>query len=71
MELTLNTVLLLAVAGLNAYTAYISHRTEKNTNSMKDALVKTTGELAHATGLREGRDEARPRPPVRDGSHND
>ena len=72
MEITINTILLLGVAALNAYTAYISHRTEKNTNSMKDALVATTQKLAHAQGLREGRDETRPRSkPVTDGTHND
>ncbi len=30
---------------------------EKNTNSIKDALVKTTGEAEHAKGVIQGRSE--------------
>jgi hypothetical protein len=37
-------------------TATIS-KLEKNTNSIKDALVKVTGESEHAKGLKQGRDE--------------
>lgn len=61
-------LILLAIAGLQAYTAYISYKTrevavetkvlakqvEVATNSMKDALVKATGEAAHAAGKVEG-----------------
>lgn len=32
---------------------------EKNTNSMKDALVKVTGEAKFAEGLKSGREEER------------
>jgi len=32
---------------------------EKNTNSIKDALVKKTGEAAHAQGVAEGLEKAR------------
>jgi hypothetical protein len=50
-----NTFMLLIVAALNAYTAYLSLRTEKNTNSMKDALVASTAKASHAEGLAEGK----------------
>ncbi len=53
---------LLLVAVLNAFTAYMAWRThnltkqvEVATNSMKDALVKATGEASHAAGLAEGK----------------
>lgn len=62
-------ITLLAVAVANAATAYFAWRakivatetkeialqTEKNTNSMKDALVLKVGEAAHAAGLEQGR----------------
>jgi hypothetical protein len=61
----------LVIATLNAYTAFMSWRAhriasenstkieqiEVATNSMKDALVKATGEAAHAAGVKEGRAE--------------
>ncbi len=64
-------VILLAIAALNAYTAWETRRTrfdtnsntatikelEKNTNSIKDALVKVTREAAHSAGKEEGRVE--------------
>lgn len=62
---------LLGIAMLNAFTAvmaYLARRDAKETkvlakqvevatNSMKDALVRTTGEAAHAAGKEEGRIE--------------
>lgn len=55
---------LLGIALLNAFTAVMAWRThsltekvEIATNSMKDALVKATGESAHAAGKEEGRVE--------------
>jgi len=35
----------------------------KATNSLTDRLVETTKLEAHAEGLKQGRDEKRPRPP--------
>lgn len=66
-----NTVALIAVALINAYVAYqakktrslasetknIAEQTEKNTNSMKDALVASTKLASHAEGKEEGRIE--------------
>lgn len=56
---------LLSIALLNAFTAFMAWRThlltkqvEVATNSMKDALVKATGEASHAAGKEEGRVEA-------------
>ena len=54
-----NTVGLLLASMISLYTAFISRRTEKNTNSMKDALVKLTGEEAFRRGLKQGRDETK------------
>lgn len=61
----LNTWVLLAIAGLNAVTAYWAYRTrnqidvlEKNTNSIKDALVKVTAESSEAKGVLLGRAQA-------------
>jgi hypothetical protein len=42
---------------VSGFTLYYTWRTEKNTNSMKDALVKTTGIAAHAAGREEMRAE--------------
>lgn len=53
----INTVALLIVAIMNATTLYYSRRTEKNTNSMKDALVASTQKEAHSAGLEQGRVE--------------
>ena len=57
-----NTWVLLAVAAMNALTAYLTykarqdiHTVEKATNSMKDALVAVTGESMKAQGILEGR----------------
>lgn len=63
-----NNIILLGIAGLNTYTAWMAWQTkvaadetkklaqqvEVATNSMKDALVKATGEAAHAAGKVEG-----------------
>ena len=60
---------LLLIAIFNAITAFLAWRThaaaketqanvqkiETATNSMKDALVKATGEASHAAGVEEGR----------------
>ncbi len=68
-----DTILIFLSAVINAYVAWrinethkivletkaISLATEINTNSMKDALVKSTGESAHAAGLEQGREEGR------------
>ena len=55
-------ITILIIAVLNAVTAYLSWRThqltkqvELATNSMKDALVASTGKAAHAAGMEEGR----------------
>jgi len=60
------TLMLLAIAVLNAYTAWAALQTrsdirtlEKNTNSIKDALVKATGDAAHGAGLEQGRAEGK------------
>jgi hypothetical protein len=52
-----NTWVLLIVALLTAINTYYSRRTEKNTNSMKDALVEAASKEGHAKGLKQGRDE--------------
>lgn len=57
-----NTVALAAVALLNLYTAHVARRTEKNTNSMKDALVKSTAEKNWNAGVRHGEDNPREPP---------
>lgn len=54
----INTGVLLLVAVMNAATLYFTRQTEKNTNSMKDALVKSTSIAAHAAGRDEMRAEA-------------
>jgi len=36
------------------FIAYYIRKLEKNTNSLKDALVKVTGESEHAKGVLEG-----------------
>jgi len=60
----LNTLLLGLVALMNLVTVVVAYRTLKlteqveiATNSMKDALVKTTGEARFAEGKAEGRRE--------------
>ena len=57
----INEIVLAFIALLNAFTAFLAYRThqnmalvEKNTNSMKDALVKQTGLASHAAGVTEG-----------------
>ena len=57
MSTDYNIILLMIIAGLNAYTAWQSRRTEKNTNSMKDALVAATAKASHAEGKAEGKAE--------------
>jgi hypothetical protein len=52
-----NTIVILLVAASNVYIAYISHRTEKNTNSMKDALVASTAKASRAEGMAAGKKE--------------
>lgn len=63
-----NTLALTLIAVMNAVTAFLAYRThlatqatqanvakvEIATNSMKDALVKATGEASHAAGVAEG-----------------
>ncbi len=60
----INTVILLAAAALNAFTAYWSRKANKNiaviekaTNSMKDALVASTAKASLAEGTAIGRKE--------------
>ncbi len=38
---------------------FMTRRVEKNTNSMKDALVKVTGESEHAKGMLQGAEDER------------
>lgn len=66
-----NNLVLFGIALIGAYTAYesrvaraaavesldVSKKTELNTNSMKDALVKAVGDAQHAAGKEEGRTE--------------
>lgn len=52
-----NSLILLAVAIMNAITLYYTRRTEKNTNSLTTALVKTTKIAAHAAGVKEEREK--------------
>jgi hypothetical protein len=60
-HVSIDTVILLIVAAMNAYTAWRTRQVEKNTNSMKDALVSSTAKASlaegHAAGLEQGRDE--------------
>lgn len=55
LDIDLQTLALLLIAVMNMVTLYYSRRTEKNTNSMKDALVEATAKLSHAEGKEEGR----------------
>lgn len=50
-----NTWLLVLVAVMNAITMYYTRRTEKNTNSMKDALVQSTADASFSKGEKSGR----------------
>ena len=45
-----DTLVLLFVAILNAVTLYYARRTEKNTNSITDALIKSTANEHFAAG---------------------
>jgi hypothetical protein len=68
-----NTVALVAIAVLNAFTAFLAYRThltsvetnknvaivEKANNSMKDALVASTAKASMAEGELKGRADAR------------
>jgi hypothetical protein len=65
-DIDLNTLALLGIAGLNAFTAWVAwqtrdltKKTETNTNSMREQLVTATGLAAHAAGLEEGRVEGK------------
>lgn len=65
----INNLILLLISVITAWTAYqtrqtklaavetldLSKKTELNTNSMKDALVKATAESSHAAGANEER----------------
>lgn len=42
---------------MQAFVLFYSRRTEKNTNSMKDALVASTAKASHAEGVVEGKAE--------------
>jgi hypothetical protein len=67
-NIDINGVILGLIALFNLITAFLAYRThqnviatradvaviEKATNSMKDALVKATGEASHAAGVTEG-----------------
>lgn len=53
--LDINTFVLALVGILTAFNTYYSRKTEKNTNSMKDALVASTRTTAHAEGREEQR----------------
>lgn len=55
----LSPVLLAWIAYLQLKNGGVIKTLEKNTNSIKDALVKVTGEKAHAEGVLEGKAEAR------------
>lgn len=57
-------IALLGIAAMNAFTAYLSFKThsqirvlEKNTNSIKDALVLSTAKASRSQGNVEGRAE--------------
>ena len=58
-----NTVIWLVIAILQLYNTYLVRRTEKNTNSMKDALVASTDKASraegHAAGFEEGIEQGR------------
>lgn len=56
LTLDLQTIVLLIVAAMNMITMYYTRKTEKNTNSMKDALVEATAKVSHAEGREEGRE---------------
>lgn len=60
----METLILLIIALLNAYTAWATMQNKQDirkielaTNSMKDALVAATDKSAHAAGREEGRQE--------------
>ena len=72
LDIDANTIILGFAAVMNVATAVITLRThnatmatqidvatvKKATDGMKDALVKATGEAAHASGVDQGRGEA-------------
>lgn len=53
-----NTLALIVLAILQGVNLWYTRRTEKNTNSMKDALVARTAESSHAAGRDEMRVES-------------
>lgn len=50
MTINWDNLVLLLIAVMQAYNTYLVHRTEKNTNSMKDALVASTAKENFAAG---------------------
>jgi len=57
-----NTAGLVAVAIINLYVAHMARKTEKNTNSMKDELVKSTAKASYSAGVKHGEDNPREPP---------
>jgi len=55
----LNTIGFIVVGVLALVNTYYTRRTEKNTNSMKDALVASTGKVAFQAGKDEATVEAK------------
>jgi hypothetical protein len=52
-----NTLILLVVAIVTAINTYYSRRTEKNTNGLKDALVRAEKKLSKQEGRNEVHEE--------------
>lgn len=65
MSISLDTMVLFLVALMNALTLYYTHKTEKNTNSMKDELIAATAKASKAEGKDEGLAQARTEDPVK------
>lgn len=57
-SLDLNILGLIVLGLVQLINLYYTRRTEKNTNSMKDALVAQAGILGHAAGVVAGKAEA-------------
>jgi hypothetical protein len=53
----INSLILLANSALGLYGVWMIRRTEKNTNSMKDALVASTAKASRAEGVVAGKQE--------------
>jgi hypothetical protein len=56
-NINLDTIILLIVAIMNGSTLYFTRRVEKNTNSMKDALVAAKAKEAYGAGHDDARVE--------------